>query len=99
LMGKSLNENSDVAVYTSDNPRSEDPILILQAMTKGISITDPSQIISDRSTAISYAVSIARDGDTVVILGKGHELGQEVNGKTFDFDDRLVLAKAIEAKR
>ena len=99
LMGKSLNENSDVAVYTSDNPRSEDPILILQAMTKGISITDPSQIISDRSTAISYAVSIARAGDTVVILGKGHELGQEVNGKTFDFDDRLVLAKAIEAKR
>lgn len=99
LMGKSLNENSDIAIYTSDNPRSENPDLILQAMTSGQAVTEPSKIISDRTAAITYAVSIAKAGDSVAVLGKGHELGQEIDGKYLDFDDRIVLAKAIEAKR
>jgi UDP-N-acetylmuramoyl-L-alanyl-D-glutamate--2,6-diaminopimelate ligase len=68
-------------------------------MTSGIDIAKPSQRISDRAEAIAYAVSLARAGDTVAVLGKGHELGQEIMGKTLDFDDRVILAKAIEAKR
>jgi UDP-N-acetylmuramoyl-L-alanyl-D-glutamate--2,6-diaminopimelate ligase len=99
LMGQALSANADIAIFTSDNPRSENPDAILQAMTAGIDIAQPSQRISDRAEAISYAVSLAGPGDTVAVLGKGHELGQEIMGKTLDFDDRVVLAKAIEAKR
>jgi UDP-N-acetylmuramoyl-L-alanyl-D-glutamate--2,6-diaminopimelate ligase len=99
LMGKALIENADIAIFTSDNPRSEDPAEILEAMALGLNVAQPSQIISDRASAIAYAVSIAGPGDTVTILGKGHELGQEIKGQIFDFDDRLVLAQAIEAKR
>ena len=99
LMGKALIENSDIAIFTSDNPRSEDPAEILREMVGGLSVSDPSQIISDRSSAITYAVSKAEFDDTVIILGKGHELGQEIKGKVFEFDDRLILAQAIEAKR
>ena len=98
-MGKALIENADIAIFTSDNPRSEDPAEILEAMALGLNVAQPSQIISDRASAIAYAVSIAGPGDTVTILGKGHELGQEIKGQIFDFDDRLVLAQAIEAKR
>ena len=99
LMGQALSAHADIAIFTSDNPRSENPDAILQAMTAGIDIAQPSQRISDRAEAISYAVSLAGAGDTVAVLGKGHELGQEINGQTLDFDDRVILAKAIEAKR
>ncbi len=99
MMGQALSGNADIAIFTSDNPRSENPDAILQAMTEGINIAQPSQSISDRAEAIAYAVSLAGAGDTVAVLGKGHELGQEIDGKTLDFDDRVILAKAIEAKR
>jgi UDP-N-acetylmuramoyl-L-alanyl-D-glutamate--2,6-diaminopimelate ligase len=99
LMGQAVSAHADIAVFTSDNPRTENPDAILQAMTAGIDVAQPSQIISDRAEAISYAVSLAGAGDTVAVLGKGHELGQEINGKVLDFDDRAILAKAIEAKR
>ena len=99
LMGQALKANADIAIFTSDNPRSENPDDILQAMTAGIDIAQPSKRISDRVEAIAYAVSLAGAGDTVAVLGKGHELGQEIMGQTLDFDDRVVLAKAIEAKR
>jgi UDP-N-acetylmuramoyl-L-alanyl-D-glutamate--2,6-diaminopimelate ligase len=99
LMGQALSAHSDIAVFTSDNPRTENPDDILQAMTAGIDIAQPSQRIRDRAEAISYAVSLAAAGDTVAVLGKGHELGQEIDGQTLDFDDRVILAKAIEAKR
>jgi len=99
LMGQALSSHTDVAVFTSDNPRTENPDAILQTMTAGIDVVQPSRIISDRAEAIAYAVSLAGVGDTVAILGKGHELGQEINGKVLDFDDRVILAKAIEAKR
>jgi UDP-N-acetylmuramoyl-L-alanyl-D-glutamate--2,6-diaminopimelate ligase len=99
LMGKALIESSDIAIFTSDNPRSEEPSDILRQMVGEINLVNQSQIISDRASAIAYAVSVAAPGDTVAILGKGHELGQEIKGKVFDFDDRLVLAQAIEARR
>lgn len=98
LMGKALSDGSDIAVFTSDNPRSEDPMKILEQMTRGLIVGEPDRVISDRKKAIDYAVSQAFSGDVVVILGKGHETGQESAGVITPFDDRLVLAQAIEAR-
>ena len=97
-MGNALNHGADIAIFTSDNPRSEQPEAILQQMTSGLDIAQPSKIIVDRAEAISYAVSCAQEGDCILILGKGHEQGQEINGAVHAFDDRQVLAHAIEAR-
>lgn len=99
LMGKALHEGADVAIFTSDNPRSEKPEEILIQMTLGLDITEPSAIIEDRATAIAKAVNEAQEGDIVLILGKGHEKGQEIHGVVEPFDDRVELAKAIENKK
>jgi UDP-N-acetylmuramoyl-L-alanyl-D-glutamate--2,6-diaminopimelate ligase len=99
LMGAALAAGSDVAIFTSDNPRSEEPGAILQEMTKGLHITEPSCIVEDRARAISVAVALAEPGDTVLVLGKGHESGQEIAGVITEFDDRIELARAIEAKK
>jgi UDP-N-acetylmuramoyl-L-alanyl-D-glutamate--2,6-diaminopimelate ligase len=99
LMGSALASKSDIAIYTSDNPRSEDPSDILKEMVGSTSVNQPSAIIVDRAEAISYAVSQAKAGDTVIVLGKGHESGQEVAGVVTPFDDRIQLAEAIEAKK
>jgi UDP-N-acetylmuramoyl-L-alanyl-D-glutamate--2,6-diaminopimelate ligase len=96
LMGSALVEGSDVAIFTSDNPRSELPSAILVEMSGHISFAEPSRVIEERADAIRYATSIAEAGDTVLILGKGHENGQEIQGVVTPFDDRLELAKAIE---
>ena len=97
-MGAALVEGSDVAIFTSDNPRSEPPSEILAHMTQKLNFAAPSQIIEDREEAIRAAVALAQDGDTVLVLGKGHETGQEIAGVISPFDDRIVLAQAIEAK-
>lgn len=99
LMGSALAQGSAVAIFTSDNPRSEDPQKILDAMTGHLVVEKPSQVIVDRRAAIEYAVSLCQAGDTLLLLGKGHENGQEIAGQKIDFDDRLVLAEVIEARR
>jgi len=99
LMGSALFEEAGIAIFTSDNPRSEDPGKILEDMTKHVSVTQPSRVIADRYEAIAYAASLCRPGDTLLVLGKGHENGQEIKGVTIDFDDRLVLAKILEESR
>jgi UDP-N-acetylmuramoyl-L-alanyl-D-glutamate--2,6-diaminopimelate ligase len=99
LMGSALLENSDIAIFTSDNPRSENPATILQEMSSHLSFENPSCLIEDRRAAIEYAISQAEPGDTVLLLGKGHESGQEINGVITPFDDRLEIAQAIEAGR
>jgi UDP-N-acetylmuramoyl-L-alanyl-D-glutamate--2,6-diaminopimelate ligase len=68
-------------------------------MTLGLDIQPPSAIIQDRSEAIKAAVNEAKDGDLVLILGKGHEKGQEISGVVHPFDDRVELARAIEDKK
>ena len=98
LMGSALASNCDTAIFTSDNPRSENPSEILRQMSSHLSIQEPSRIIEDRGEAIAYAVSQAGPGDTVILLGKGHESGQEVDGVTTPFDDRIELARAIEVQ-
>lgn len=99
LMGKALQEGSDVAIYTSDNPRSEKADAILVQMTLGLEIHEPSAVIVDRAEAIKAAVNEAHAGDVVLVLGKGHEKGQEINGTVHPFDDRVELARAIEDKK
>lgn len=98
LMGQALLQGADIAIFTSDNPRSESPGEILKQMTETLNITAPSVIIEDRADAIRAAVALAHDGDTVIVLGKGHETGQEIAGLVAPFDDRIALAQAIEAK-
>ena len=99
LMGDALREGSDIAIFTSDNPRSENPEAILREMTGEHVINAPSGVIPDRAEAIARAVSLADAGDTVIVLGKGHESGQDISGTIIPFDDRIQLAQAIEAKR
>jgi UDP-N-acetylmuramoyl-L-alanyl-D-glutamate--2,6-diaminopimelate ligase len=99
LMGMALRNGADIAIFTSDNPRSEDPEVILKQMVENIEILAPNQVITDRTMAIKTAVNHAKSGDVVIILGKGHEKGQEIDGVVYSFDDRIELARAIEDKR
>lgn len=94
LMGRAASE-ADVAILTSDNPRSEDPDEILREVAGG---ADPDKMILevDRYRAIERAIGLAEPGDVVLILGKGHETGQEIDGRVLPFDDRDV-ARAILA--
>ena len=97
LMGLALRKGSDVAIFTSDNPRDEEPEVILHHMIEGIKLDDSAQVITDRREAIATAIASANAGDVVIILGKGHETGQEVKGIKIPFDDREELIRAIEA--
>jgi UDP-N-acetylmuramoyl-L-alanyl-D-glutamate--2,6-diaminopimelate ligase len=93
LMGRAAVEGADVAVLTSDNPRSEDPLEVLRQMAAG---APGAAVEPDRRAAIGLAVAQARAGDAVVVAGKGHETGQEVAGVVTPFDDRVVLRQALE---
>jgi UDP-N-acetylmuramoyl-L-alanyl-D-glutamate--2,6-diaminopimelate ligase len=95
LMGQALVAGTDYAIFTSDNPRSEDPLDILRDMTAGITLSPTAQVEVERRRAIAHAVALASAGDCVILLGKGHESGQEVNGVKLPFDDRIELAQAI----
>ena len=96
LMGQAL-MLADYPIFTSDNPRSEDPNQILKEMTAGLNHN--GEVISDRRAAIARAVELAQPGDVVAVLGKGHETGQEINGEKLPFDDRKVLANAIAGRK
>jgi UDP-N-acetylmuramoyl-L-alanyl-D-glutamate--2,6-diaminopimelate ligase len=96
LMGKVAAELADVAIVTSDNPRSEDPLAIIQDVLQGTGVD--VEIDPDRLSAIVRAVSLAEEGDVVVIAGKGHEQGQDVAGVVTPFDDREVARDAIRSR-
>jgi UDP-N-acetylmuramoyl-L-alanyl-D-glutamate--2,6-diaminopimelate ligase len=96
IMGKALFSGSDIAIFTSDNPRSESADEILNAMTKGVDLAEKGFVLADRKVAIDFAVKQAKRGDTVLILGKGHESGQDVGGVITPFDDRIELAESIK---
>lgn len=97
-MGNSLLSGSDVAIFTSDNPRGESAETILLQMVSDNEINTPNMVISDRRDAIAYALSVAEQGDTVLLLGKGHETGQEINGHIHPFDDFIEMENAIRFK-
>jgi UDP-N-acetylmuramoyl-L-alanyl-D-glutamate--2,6-diaminopimelate ligase len=95
LMGEAASRLADVVVLTSDNPRSEDPNLIVADI--GAGMAGPARLLvePDRAQAIRVALSAARAGDLVLIAGKGHETGQEVSGHTLPFDDARVAGSVL----
>ena len=97
LMGEIAARLADVLVVTDDNPRTEDPATIRAAILSGVPDGAPAEVVEvgDRRTAIAYAVDHAAAGDTVLVAGKGHEAGQEVDGVVHPFDDREVLREEV----
>jgi UDP-N-acetylmuramoyl-L-alanyl-D-glutamate--2,6-diaminopimelate ligase len=98
LMGRAGTQLSDLAVVTSDNPRSEDPAAIIKQIEAGIEENAPAEVLveQDRRAAIALALERAGEGDTVVIAGKGHEQGQEFEGgRKIPFDDRDVAREEL----
>lgn len=99
LMARAAVDGADVVIVTDDNPRSEDPAAIRAAMLSGVQGVDSVEEIGDRAAAIARAVELAHPGDCIMVLGKGHETGQEIAGVVHPFDDRLVLDAALDGVR
>jgi UDP-N-acetylmuramoyl-L-alanyl-D-glutamate--2,6-diaminopimelate ligase len=100
LMGAIAAELADTAIFTSDNPRSEDPLAILGEMLAGTLSVPPRDrahvvVEPDRAAAIGLAIEGAAKGDVIVIAGKGHERGQYIGDQVIPFDDREVAARAL----
>ena len=100
VMGAAAARLADVAIFTSDNPRSEDPLAILGEMLQGVlGVPQAARarviVEPDRAAAIGLAASLAGKGDVVLVAGKGHETGQYVAGTVLPFDDRVVTAAAL----
>jgi len=98
VMGRTAAAEADLTVVTSDNPRSEDPTAIIEQIVAGMPPGASCIVEPDRAAAIGLAVQEARDGDIVVIAGKGHETYQEMDGTVLPFDDRVVARDAITAR-
>ena len=97
-MAKIAVDNSDMVILTSDNPRTENPDLILKDMKAGIPITGlrKTLCISDRREAIKVACQMASNGDVILLAGKGHEKYQEIDGVKHPFDDKQELVGALK---
>ena len=96
-MGRAAGEGSDLVVLTSDNPRSEEPMAIIEEALVGVKETGTTCIVEeDRAGAIEIAIRAARDGDIVLIAGKGHEKVQILRDGTVPFDDVAVAAGVLK---
>jgi UDP-N-acetylmuramoyl-L-alanyl-D-glutamate--2,6-diaminopimelate ligase len=98
LMGEIGATHADLVYVTSDNPRSEDPGVIIDDIVAGVSRRDRLVIVRDRREAILAAIASARSGDVVVLAGKGHETGQTVGDMVTPFDDRVVAVEALRER-
>ena len=98
VMGEVAARLSDVAIATSDNPRGENPVAIIDDVLAGVADRYRSRVVPlvDRRAAIRRALEIAEVGDVVVIAGKGHETTQDLGAETIDFDDRSVAREELE---
>jgi UDP-N-acetylmuramoyl-L-alanyl-D-glutamate--2,6-diaminopimelate ligase len=100
IMGEIGVRLSDVAVITSDNPRSEDPMKIIEDILQGVKKESGEYIvIEDRRAAIRYAMDIAKKDDIIVLAGKGHETYQEIQGKKYHLDEREEVAAHLQELR
>lgn len=96
-MGEVSGQLADYTIITSDNPRDEEPLEIIADIVTGIEKTDGKYtVIADRAKAIEYAIKTAKDGDVIVIAGKGHETYQEIKGVRYPMDDRILIKRAKE---
>jgi UDP-N-acetylmuramoyl-L-alanyl-D-glutamate--2,6-diaminopimelate ligase len=99
LMGEVAGGLSNVVILTSDNPRAEDPLCIINDVLVGLQRTDATALVeSDRGRAIGMAIDEARAGDIVLLAGKGHERVQILKGGAIPFDDREVAREALRAR-
>lgn len=98
VMAEAACEHSDKAIFTSDNPRTEDPVQIIKDMEEGLAAAYKRKYISivDRKEAIKTAISLAKSEDIILIAGKGHEKYQEINGVRNHFDDKEVVKEFFE---
>lgn len=98
LMASIASELSDKIIFTSDNPRTEDPLQILKEMEEGLNSAGRRKHISiaDRKEAIKTAITLAESEDIVLVAGKGHEKYQDINGVKFPFDDKKYLTELFE---
>lgn len=92
LMGSAATQRADIAILTSDNPRHEDPLVIIDEVKAGCDGPAELLVEPDRRRAIGLALSLAQPGDIVVVAGKGHERTQQIGDDLTDFDDRVVVA-------
>ena len=100
IMGEIGGRLADLCILTSDNPRSEDPMTILAAVEEGIKPTGkPYVIIENRREAIRHALTIGREGDVIILAGKGHETYQEIKGVKNPFDEKVVVQELLEEIR
>ena len=90
---------STKVIFTSDNPRNENPATIIDAIEKGVPGEYFSKTISipDRKQAIKAACQLANEGDIILIAGKGHEIYQEIKGERFGFDDFKIINELLKA--
>ncbi|OFW61039.1 MAG: UDP-N-acetylmuramoyl-L-alanyl-D-glutamate--2,6-diaminopimelate ligase [Actinobacteria bacterium RBG_16_64_13] len=95
VMGREAERAADLVVVTSDNPRSEEPLAIIADIMKGLELPRSVTVEPDRRAAIFAAMAAAHKGDVVLVLGKGHETGQEFANETLPFDDRQVAREAL----
>jgi UDP-N-acetylmuramyl-tripeptide synthetase len=95
IMGAIAEELADIAIVTSDNPRTEDPDFIISEVVGGMKFEDKRIVITDRRKAIAEAVKISQAGDVILVAGKGHESYQEINGVRSDFDEEKILREAL----
>ncbi|MEP6948403.1 MAG: UDP-N-acetylmuramoyl-L-alanyl-D-glutamate--2,6-diaminopimelate ligase [Ginsengibacter sp.] len=98
VMAEVACEYSDKIIFTSDNPRNENPAQIIKDMEEGVPVIARKKYISivDRKEAIKTAVNLAQQRDIVLVAGKGHEKYQEINGMKYDFDDKKILEEMFE---
>jgi UDP-N-acetylmuramoyl-L-alanyl-D-glutamate--2,6-diaminopimelate ligase len=94
-MGAAAQENADLCIVTSDNPRSEEPEEIIGEILKGM-IEKNILTIPNRREAIAAALSSAKPGDVVMLIGKGHETYQEICGVKHPFDERIIVKELVE---
>jgi UDP-N-acetylmuramoyl-L-alanyl-D-glutamate--2,6-diaminopimelate ligase len=101
VMGKIAADYSYKVILTSDNPRNEEPDIIIDEMENGISFQKRNSVlkITDRRQAIKTACTIAQKGDIILIAGKGHEKYQEIKGVKYPFDDKQVLTEMLNQTR
>lgn len=96
-MGEVSSKLSDLTIVTSDNPRKEEPEAIIEDILTGVRRADGEYItIVDRKEAIRYAIEHAKEGDVIVLAGKGHEDYQEINGKKYHMDEREIVADVVK---
>ena len=99
IMGKIGVDIADIAVITSDNPRSEDPVAIIRDVLAGVGDAKNYHVVENRRDAIKFAMDIAKKDDIIVLCGKGHETYQEVMGVKSHFDEREIIAEHLEETR